>query len=232
MSEDLDKLKGIRHLPIFPLPLVMLPNELLPLHIFEDRYRRMLADVLDAKTFFGLSFFETEEPLVDRPAAATVGCAVEVRESEMLPDGRSNIMTFGVARYRLLEYIDEGEPYLIAEIEFFEDAAEDEDKLNAISDDVFGLFERIAKAAFKISGGRGRFPEIARTTPEALSFLIAAAFDLENDLKYRLLETTSTSERLQKLHEILAKAVGQMEETADIKKASQTNGHSTKKLDI
>ncbi len=45
MSEAKQKVAGISHLPIFPLPLVMLPNEMLPLHIFEDRYRQMLTDV-------------------------------------------------------------------------------------------------------------------------------------------------------------------------------------------
>ena len=53
MSEALNKVTGIRQLPIFPLPLVMLPNELLPLHIFEDRYRQMLKDVEVQSRFLG-----------------------------------------------------------------------------------------------------------------------------------------------------------------------------------
>jgi Lon protease-like protein len=53
MSESLDKVSGIKHLPLFPLPLVLLPNEFLPLHIFEDRYKQMLKDVLEEQKLFG-----------------------------------------------------------------------------------------------------------------------------------------------------------------------------------
>jgi Lon protease-like protein len=231
MSEELEKVSEIKHLPVFPLPLVLLPNELLPLHIFEDRYRRMLADVLQEKRLFGLSFLDAEQS-AERPAIGTVGCAAEVREAEMLEDGRSNILTLGLVRYRLLGYVDAGEPYIVAEVEFFEDDPEDDAVLKATADEVFELFERVAKAAFKMSGSRGQFPEIARTTPEKLSFVITAAFNLDNDLKYRLLETASTTDRLTKLKEILGKTVVQMEESADIHSVSQTNGHSPKKLDI
>ncbi len=61
MSESFEKVAGITHLPIFPLPLVMLPNELLPLHIFEDRYRQMLRDVEQEGNFFGVTLFEPQE---------------------------------------------------------------------------------------------------------------------------------------------------------------------------
>ncbi|NJR43316.1 MAG: hypothetical protein HC767_12330 [Akkermansiaceae bacterium] len=57
----------------------------------------------------------------------------------------------------------------------------------------------MAKAAFKLSGNRGRFPEVPRAEPEQLSFLVAAAFNLENDVKSQFLELTSTSERLHRL---------------------------------
>src|SRR5258706_13936607 len=112
MSEALDKVRGISRLPIFPLPLVMLPNELLPLHIFEDRYRQMLKDIEHKGNLFGVTFFEPPENFVDRPAGGTVGCAAEIREAGTLPDGRLNILTLGVDRYRLIDYFDVGGPYL------------------------------------------------------------------------------------------------------------------------
>ena len=83
-----------------------------------------------------------------------------------------------------------------------------------------------------MSGNRGSFPEIQRAGPEALSFLITAAFNFENEKKYQLLEMTSTLERLQNLKEVLDHAVGQMEESADIHSISRTNGHSEKKIDM
>jgi len=232
MSEALEKVSGIKHLPLFPLPLVLLPNELLPLHIFEPRYRQMLKDVALDKNLFGISHFEPQESFIENPATGTIGCVTEVREAQTLPDGRLNILTVGVIRYRLVDYIDAGEPYLVADVDFFEDEEEDSNLLNPLSDEVFALFRRIAKAAHKLSGERGRFPEIQRTEPQALSFLVTAAFNLENDLKYQMLETRSTIERLERLREILLKTVDKMEESAEIHKIAKTNGYSSKKINL
>ena len=232
MSDALDKVTGIRQLPIFPLPLVMLPNELLPLHIFEDRYQQMLKDVEDGGKFFGVVLFDPQESFIERPEAGVVGCVAEIRESETMPDGRSNIITLGLIRFRLIDYIDTGEPYLVGDIEFFEDEDEDPKELDPLADEVFAMFERVAMAAFKMSGNRGRVPEIKRTAPEALSFLITAAFNFANEKKYELLETTSTTERLSELKDVLSRTVDQIEESAEIQVVSKTNGHSKKKLDL
>ena len=167
-----------------------------------------------------------------RPPAGSIGCVGEIRESELLPDGRSNILVLGLVRYRLLEYADSDEPYLVGLVEFFEDDDEDADEIAPLSDEVFGLFERMAKAAFKMSGSRGRLPEIQRTDPESLSFLITAAFNFDNDKKYALLEMTSTTERLTELKHILEKTVVQIEDSADIQTVARSNGHSKKKIDL
>ena len=232
MSEALEKVSGIKHLPLFPLPLVLLPNELLPLHIFEPRYRQMLKDVALRKNMFGVSFFNPQESFIEKPTAGSVGCVAEVREAQTMPDGRSNILTIGIVRYRLIDYVDGGEPYLLGDVEFFEDEKEDGKVLNPLADEVFRLFRRIALAAHKLGGERGTFPDVAQTEPEALSFLVTAAFNLEPDLKYQLLETRSTVERLERLKEILVSSVGKMEESAEIHKIARTNGHSKKKIDI
>jgi Lon protease-like protein len=232
MSEALDKVSGIRHLPLFPLPLVLLPNELLPLHIFEPRYRQMLKDVALDKNMFGVTFFEPRESFIEKPLAGSIGCVAEVREAQTMPDGRSDILTIGVVRYRLNDYVEAGEPYLLGDVEFFEDDAEDESLLNPLADEVFKLFRRIARAAHKLSGERGTFPDVQQTEPEPLSFLVTAAFNLEPDLKYKLIETRSTIERLERLREILVQTVGKMEESAEINKIAKTNGHSKKKIDI
>ncbi len=232
MSEALDKVSGIRHLPIFPLPLVMLPNELLPLHIFEDRYRKMLDDVELDRKLFGITLFDPQEDFIEKPEIGTVGCVAEIRGSETLEDGRSNLLTLGVVRYRLIDYIDAGEPYLVGDVEFFEDESEDPGVLGPLADEVFRWFERMARAAFKMGGSRGQFPEIMRADPESLSFLITAAFNFDNEKKYALMEMTSTIERLTDLNEILTRAVVQMEETADIQVALRTNGHSKKKINL
>ena len=210
----------------------MLPNELLPVHIFEDRYRKMLSDVEREGKLFGVTFFDPQQSFVEKPATGTVGCVAEIRESETLPDGRSNILTFGLIRYRLIDYVDADEPYLVGEVEFFEDDKDDAKELDPLSDKVFALFERMAKAAFKMSGNLGQLPEIQRADAEALSFLITAAFNFENDKKYQMLAMTSTLERLKQLKEVLDTAVIRLEESAEIQSVSRTNGHSKKKIEL
>ncbi len=231
MSEALDKVRGISQLPIFPLPLVMLPNELLPLHIFEDRYKVMLKDIGRSRNMFGISLFETDNAVSDRPDTS-VGCVAEIRETESLPDGRSNILVLGIVRYRLADYTHTDTPYHVAEVNFFEDEPEKSDVIGPIADEVFLMFERMAKAAFRLSGSRGTLPEIQRTDPETMSFMITAAFNFENELKYRMIEMTSTTKRLNKLKELLALTVTRMEGQAKIYSVAQTNGHSEQKPDI
>jgi ATP-dependent Lon protease len=226
MSETLDRLRGLQYIPIFPLPLVLLPNEILPLHIFEQRYRKMLEDVLRDDGYFGVSLLEPSSA-AEKPGVGAVGCLAKVRSVEALTDGRSNILTVGVIRYRLLDYVDSEEPYLVAEIETFEDELEESanERLEILSKDVFESFQRMARAAMTLSGKKGALPEMEIVEPEPLSFLITAAFSFENDRKYSLLEMTSTLERLTELKELLDPTVLKMEENAAILRKAASNGH-------
>jgi Lon protease-like protein len=193
----------------------------------------MLKDIELRRNLFGVSFFESTGAFDDeRPKPGTVGCVAEVRQSQTLPDERSNIVTFGLIRYRVLDYVEIGTPYFSAEVQFFEDEPESKELLDPIADEVFGLFERVAKAAFKLSGNRGQFPVVPRAEPEQLSFLVAAAFNLDNEVKRQLLEMTSTSERLSRLNRILEQAVAQMESNADIVSVAKKNGHSKKPVKL
>lgn len=232
MSEILERVSRIRHLPLFPLPLVMFPNELIPLHIFEDRYRQMLADIESEGGLFGILTVEPNKPGGDSPPVGAVGCVAEVRESELLPDGRSNIIALGLARFRLVDYVAAGSPYLIGDVAYFEDEYEPPELIDPLADEVFSLFERMAKAAFSMSRSRRPIPQIDRTDPESLTFLISAAFNFDNEKKYKLLEMTSTTQRLSDLRSLLQIAVTQLEETANIQEVSGSNGHSPKKIDL
>ena len=222
MSDDFDKVSGIRELPLFPLPLVLFPGVPLPLHIFEPRYRRLLADIRVSNNLFGLPHFDESASAGDRPAVGHVGCVAEVVEVQPLPDGRSNILVVGLVRYRLDTYVDSDEPYLVGRVTVFEDEAEE------VSD----LFTRIARAVRTINDDRTGLPDLPTTDPERLSFLVAAAMELDIEIKQELLETRSTAERLGRISEMLAQVVGNYEERARAHAVARNNGHAGKHLDL
>lgn len=234
MSEEArEKVRGVRALPIFPLPVILMPGEIIPLHIFEPRYRKMLEDIQAGNNLFGLSYYETPEAESAKPPAGHLGCVAEIREVQQLAEGRSNIVVIGVIRYLLENYREADEPYLVGEVSYFEDNEEaDTARLSALAEEVTGLFTRVANAAHRISGERAPLPELPDISPQELSFLISAAFNFENEMKYELLETRSTIERLERLRVVLKQAVEKIEDTAQIHQISKANGHSKKKINL
>jgi Lon protease-like protein len=231
MSEAFDRVRGVRELPLFPLPVVLFPGTPMPLHIFEPRYRRMLDDIRVSDRLFGLSYFEAGDYDQETPPTGHVGCVAEVTEIQPLPDGRSNILTLGLIRYRVESYVDRGDPYLVGEVSFFEDEAEDKEALAHLTHEVASLFMRIARAMRVINDERATLPDLPETEPESLSFLIAAAVEMEAEVKQELLELRSTSERLTRLRDLLARVVDTYEERARMHEIAKHNGHGGKKID-
>ena len=232
MSEATDKVRGQHQLPLFPLPVVLFPGVPLPLHIFEPRYRQMLADIRLEKNLFGLAYFDTTSAESEVPPPGHVGCVAEVTEVQEFPDGRSNILTLGVIRYRIESYVERGDPYLVAQVSYFEDDEEDEQMLAAPSREVAETFTRIAQAVRTINDERATLPEISDTEPQRLSFLVAAAMEIDADIKQDLLELRSTSERLERLRAMLNIAVKGYEERARIHELAKGNGHGGRKIEL
>lgn len=232
MSETLDKVRGVRELPIFPLPVVLFPGMPMPLHIFEERYRKMLADVRASNSLFGLSYFDAGSSGSDIPPAGHIGCVAEVTETQALPDGRSNLLAVGVIRYEAESYVDRGDPYLVVRPNYFEDDQENESALTMSSRDVATMFMRVANSIRVMNDERGSLPDISDTDPQRLSFLVAAAMEIEADTKQQLLELRSTSERLNKLRDLLVRVVANYEERARLHTVAKGNGHGGKKIEI
>jgi ATP-dependent Lon protease len=232
MSDASDKVGGVSELPIFPLTIVLFPGVPLPLHIFEPRYRQMLSDVRTGDSLFGVSYFDSSATDKEFPPAGHIGCVAEVTETQPLPDGRSNILAVGLIRYRVEEYVDRGDPYLVARVSFFEDEAEDNELLRESSQAVAETFSRIARAVRVINDERANLPDISDTEPQRLSFLVAAAMEVDIDVKRELLELRLTSERLRRLRELLMRAVSNYEERARVHELAKRNGHSGKRIEM
>ena len=92
-------------LPIFPLSVVLMPGELLPLHIFEERYKAMMRDALDGERRFGLSYVTQATVGIDTPPPiGSTGCTAQITAVIPLPDGKMNLLSVGSGRYVIREY--------------------------------------------------------------------------------------------------------------------------------
>lgn len=232
MSENLDRVLGVRELPLFPLPIILFPGVPMPLHIFEPRYRQMLTDARASNNLIGISYFDAAETLAENPPLGHVGCVAEIVEAQEMPDGRSNILTVGIIRYHITDYVERDEPYLIGRPDFFEDEDEDESQLRERAQDVAEFFTRIARAMKTLNDERASLPDLSDTDPERLSFIVAAAMELDPEEKLELLETRSTLTRLTRTRDLLKQAATTYEERARVHAAARTNGHSGKNFNL
>jgi Lon protease-like protein len=114
--------RALTHLPIFPLPgAVLLPHSLVPLHIFEPRYRKMTRDVSEGLRVLALANIPDEIAAAEEPQRVmpVIGMGVLARVDN-LPDGRFNIVLRGAARARIVEELPSGEPYRLVRAELVE----------------------------------------------------------------------------------------------------------------
>jgi Lon protease-like protein len=176
-------------LGLFPLGVVLLPTERVPLHIFEPRYKELIGECLESESEFGLV-------LADDDGLRGVGTRASVTDVlHRFSDGRMNIVVEGGDRFRLVR-MTSGRSFHTAEVEPLEDDAEaDADaRVRALE-----LYARLATAT-------GAEPEDLDADSSVLSFEIAARVDFGSELKQQLLETLSERERLDALATLLEEA--------------------------
>ena len=199
-------------LPIFELPLVLLPGELLPLHIFEERYKRMIARCLEDGEPFGIVFRD------DEGGARRVGCEARVTEvTERFDDGRLNIIVTGERPFRVLDRF-EAPDYPAGEVEPVDaasSAAADE-----ASDAAAEAREAFAELVRRV-GGDPPEPEELETYD---SYGLAARVELPADTKQQLLELRSEPERMRVLAAALGALVTAVERSREIAERAKVNG--------
>ncbi len=175
-------------LPLFPLQVVLLPEEILPLHIFEERYKQMINECLDHGGLFGVV-------LAENNGIRDIGCAARVTNVlDRFPDGRLNIMTQGKERFRILQPYQEL-PYLTADVEYFDDPPESEPSPD--------LAEKIIAAISDATTGGSKVTDEIRRDLKKLSFRAGAMLGLSLSGKQMLLESVSPDERAKIILEML-----------------------------
>jgi len=180
-------------LPIFPLELVLLPGVPLPLHIFEPRYKEMIAECLEQKKPFGVVRASSE-------GVADIGCTAEILSvTKKYDDGRMDIITRGVERFEVVE-VNQERSFLRAEIALVQDENEDEAGGEA-GDGPATAAANLVMRAVRLHSEIAKLAGVEPVGPDEhaanLSFLLAGSLPLDLDFKQNLLTTLSESKRLE-----------------------------------
>jgi len=211
-------------LPLFPLPIVLFPATPLPLHIFEPRYRELLADCLSGDRRFAL--VHMPDGVHEADLGGAIGCVAEIVNTDELPDGRSNIVVRGAERFALDQFVPTPKPYYIVSVAPYDDEAEYGGELDALASRLRDMFEIVGRAARTLSDDPEPLPELP-DEPALLSFAIAAVIDLDTDIRQELLVSRSPTDRLRRLEQLLAPAVPGLVTRADVHKRAKSNGKGT-----
>jgi uncharacterized protein len=218
-------------IPLFPLNHVLLPGMPLPLHVFEERYRRLLADITatDRLGAFGVVALRrgTEAALphaplstdaAPNPAAATnpeveeIGTLAEILEVETKPDGTSDVLSVGSRRFRVLRLLPETAGYLRADVEFLDEpdgAVSSEQAVRA--SELMGVYDSML---LRIAG-RGTGTELPDDVNQ-LSYQLAARLPLPPRERQRLLADATTAQRLERVVRLLRREIALLQRTRSI----------------
>ena len=190
---------GLTRLPLFPLNLVLFPGMDLPLHIFEERYQDMIGECLEKDAPFGVVLIK-EGPEVGAPAdPERIGTSTRILRSEVLDQGRMNIMTKGQQRFEIEEIVQRV-PHVVGRVRFLVDIEGEgcADLLPQINDEYVALVRNLTA----LTGGYTSRVDIPED-PIELSYAIAANLEMEPHLRQSLLVTETAATRLFDLIPIL-----------------------------
>jgi len=197
-------------LPLFPLEVVLYPDEVLPLHIFEDRYREMIAQAMENDTPFGI-VLQVDGKLKE------VGCTAKVSKvTETFEDGSSNIIATGLERFRITE-VHHVHAWMSADVEPVTD-------LKAAAEPA--MVDRLIAQHIKLLELAGRTPSPSLYEDRSrLSFFVAHNAGLTLDQKQDVLEIRAESMRVEYLISHLERFIPAVEEAEHIRQKVRSNGH-------
>jgi Lon protease-like protein len=197
-------------LPLFPLDLVLFPGAPLPLHIFEPRYKELIAECIAQKTTFGM--IRAREH-----ALAEVGCTAKILDvSKTYEDGRLDISTEGGQRFAVKQ-LNQERSFLRGEVIFFDDEPSQVSKSE--TDTVIQLHQQLFEVL-------GQHVEVEKTYA-SLSFQLANELPVDLDFKQSILEMKSEAERVDTLIEYYRGTIPKVEKTMRARDKASGNGHVT-----
>jgi Lon protease-like protein len=199
----------LERFPLFPLGLVLIPHELVPLHIFEERYKLMIGECIEEEREFGIVWLADD-------GLKEVGCSARIaRVLERFEDGRMNVLVEGSSPFRLLRRIDDL-PYPAGDVELLEDSG-DEAADPASSD---AARRRYADLVAEVTAERPEPEELEKLD----AYGMAATLDVALEAKQMLLELRSERGRLERLEDLFAEALARIRHAERAAERAQGNG--------
>lgn len=182
--------------PLFPLSVVLFPHLLLPLYIFEERYKLLVNRCLADSAPFGVVLIKVGKEVGGPAVPHTVGTLARILHSQRESDGKMHISALGEARFKLLDWW-RSEPYLTGRAMLWEDAMGEEARVAILDNEARPLLRACLTLQMKLAN-QPFSPEEVELPPDSvtLSYLIGAALELENLEKQRLLEIPDVERRL------------------------------------
>ena len=185
-------------LPLFPLGSVLYPGLVLPLHIFEERYRQLVADLLDGpepREFGVIAIRQGRETGIDGVSSLyDAGCTAVLQRAERYDDGRYDLVTVGGQRFRLLG-LGDAQPYFTGDVELLPDDVGDDDEAAVTVPAVQRAFRSYLDLIAERGGAQITIPDLP-DEPLLLSYLVAAAVVVDLPVKQGLLEQPDAHRRL------------------------------------
>ena len=199
-------------LPLFPLGAVLYPGMLLPLHIFEERYRQLIRDLMEGpepRRFGVIAIRKGRETGIDGVHSLyEIGCIATLRRVDELDDGRFDLVTVGTQRFRLLA-LDETRPYLQGEVELLAEEAADQAAAAPLVRAVQVAFRAYLNALTERGGATVRIEELP-SEPGLLSFVVAATMVIDLPDRQRLLDEADSTSRLSAERALLVRETGML----------------------
>ena len=200
--------------PLFPLGLVLLPSEVVPLHIFEERYRQMIGECLESDSEFGIVWLSDD-------GLREIGCTARVTQVlAELDDGRLNILVAGGRPFRLLRRIDDM-AYPAGEVEMLDDVSD----ADALEDEDVELAaearERYADLVEQVTDDRPSADDLE----DLDAYGMAATIEFEAGPKQELLELRSEHERLEQVRDLFLATMKRIAQTEEAGELARSNGH-------
>jgi uncharacterized protein len=194
-------------LPLFPLGAVLYPGLVLPLQIFEDRYKQLVSDLLEGpepRRFGVVAIREGRETGVDGVSAIyEIGCVATVREITELPDGRYQLIAVGADRFKL-HGLDDAKPYFVGDVEMLDEPPGPEIETRAAVAAVQRGFRSYLDMLAAVGSARINVPDLP-DEPVLLSYVVAASAIIDLPERQRLLAEPDALARLTAERALLAK---------------------------